>query len=103
MSANTKSRDVRGVDAPRSPAGPAPQPMAAHATQHVIMTAIALGVAARQAYQRSSYEHAIMIALGLAAVASLGRASRARSFARLTAWDKRRNLREQHVHKIRRV
>jgi hypothetical protein len=103
MSVNTKFREVRGVEAPRSPAGRAPQPVAAHATQHVIMTAIGLGVAAHLARQRSSYEHAIMIALGLAAVAGLEHASRARTFARLAAWDKRRNLREHRVRKTRRA
>jgi hypothetical protein len=103
MSVNVKFREVRGTKAPRGPAGPAPGPAAAHATQHVIMTVIVLGVAAHLARQRSSYEHAIMIALGLAAVAGLERASRARSFARLAAWDKGRNLREHRVRKTRRA
>jgi hypothetical protein len=103
MSVNVKFRDVRGTEAARSPAGPAPEPGAAHATQRVIMTVIGLGAAAHLAHQRSSYQHAIMIALGLAAVAGLERASRARSFARLAAWDKGRNLREQRVRKTRRA
>jgi hypothetical protein len=77
--------------------------VAAHTTQHVILTAIVLGAAAYLARQRSTYEHAIMIALGLAAVAGLERAGRARSFARLATWDKRRDLRAQHVHKTRRA
>src|SRR5690242_17458360 len=61
MSVNVKFRDVRGTEAARSPAGPAPQPVAAHATQRVIMTVIGLAAAAHLAHQRSSYQHAIMI------------------------------------------
>jgi hypothetical protein len=103
MPVNTDFREVRGAEAPRSRAAPAPQPVAAYATHHVIMTAIVLGVAVHLARQRSTYEHAVMIVLGLAAVAGLERTSRARSFARLAAWEKRRNLREQRAHKTRRA
>jgi hypothetical protein len=103
MSVNIKFQDVRGTEAPRSPARPAPQPVAAHAIHHAIVTAIGLGAAVHLARQRSSYEHAIMIALGLAAVAGLEHASRARSFARLAAWDRRHNLHEQRVYPTRRA
>ncbi len=39
-------------------------------------------------------EAAIMAAIAVAAVAGLGKASRAKSFARLIAWDKRRAANE---------
>ena len=42
----------------------------------------------------------IMVVIGVAAVAGLAKASRARSFARLAAWDKRRNLSGQRVPKL---
>jgi hypothetical protein len=38
----------------------------------------------------------ITIAIGLAALAGLGRENQARSFARLAAWDKRRNPHTAH-------
>ena len=45
----------------------------------------------------------IMVVIGLAAVAGLGKASQARSFARLADWDKRRHLSGQRVPKTRRA
>jgi hypothetical protein len=62
---------------------------------------IGLALAARLARDSRSYEHVIMVVIGVAAVAGLGRASQTRSFARLAAWDKRRNLRGQRVPKAR--
>jgi hypothetical protein len=38
--------------------------------------------------------HAIMVVIAVAAVAGLGQASQARSFACLAVWDKRRNASE---------
>jgi len=67
------------------------------------MAVIGLALAARLARDSRSYEHGIMIVIGLAAVAGMGRASRARSFARLAAWDKRRNLSGQRLPKTRRA
>jgi hypothetical protein len=49
----------------------------------------------------NSQHHGIMAVIGLAALAGLGRASQARSFARLAAWDKRRNPSGQRVPKTR--
>lgn len=65
------------------------------------MAVIGLALAARLARDSRTYEHVIMVVIGVAAVAGLGRASQTRSFARLAAWDKRRNLRGQHVPKTR--
>jgi hypothetical protein len=65
------------------------------------MAAIALALAARLARDSRSYQHVIMVMIGLAALAGLGKASQARSFARLAAWDKRRQLSEQRVPKTR--
>jgi len=67
------------------------------------MAVIGLALAARLARDSRSYEHVIMVVIGAAAMAGLAEASRARSFARLAAWDKRRNLRDQRVPKTRRA
>jgi hypothetical protein len=67
----------------------------------VIIGVIGLALAAHLARDGRSYEHVIMGVVGLAALAGLGRASQTRSFARLAAWDKGRNLRGQRVPKIR--
>jgi len=52
---------------------------------------IGLALAARLARDTRTYEPVIIAVIVFVAVAGLGRASRARSFARLAAWDKRRN------------
>ncbi len=65
------------------------------------MAVIGLALAVRLARDSRSYQHVIMVVIGLAAVAGLGRASQTRSFARLAAWDKRRNLSGQRVPKTR--
>jgi hypothetical protein len=76
-----------------------PQPTAAAARQspsatahHVTMVVIGLAAAVRLARDNRTYERAIVALIALAAAASLARAGRARSFARLAAWDKRRTL-----------
>ena len=63
------------------------------------MVVIGLAVAARMVRDPRSHESAIMVVIAVAAVAGLGRASQARSFARLAAWDKRRNAREPRMLK----
>ncbi len=55
---------------------------------------IGLAVAARFLRDPRTHEAAIMAAIAVAAVAGLGKASRAKSFARLVAWDKRRTANE---------
>jgi hypothetical protein len=69
-------------------AGPARRPRGTSSDHHLAMMVIGLAVAARMARDPRSYETAIMVVIAVAAVAGLGRASQARSFARLAAWDK---------------
>ena len=65
---------------------------------------IGLALAARLARDTHTYEPAIIAVIALAAAAGLGRASRARSFARLAAWDKRRRAANQlHGREARRA
>jgi acid phosphatase family membrane protein YuiD len=61
------------------------------------LAVIALAVAARMARDPRTYEIALVVAITIAAVAGLGRASGARSFARLAAWDQRRHS-ERTMH-----
>jgi hypothetical protein len=55
---------------------------------------IGLAIAARMARDTRTYEPAIIAVIAIVAVAGLGRASRARSFARLAAWDKLRSAKQ---------
>lgn len=59
--------------------------------RHLAMMVIVLAVVARMARSIRTHETAIMVAITIAAVAGLGRASGARSVARLAAWDQRRH------------
>jgi hypothetical protein len=72
-------------------AGPARRPRGASSDHRLAMIVIGLAVAARMARDPRSYETAITVVIAVAAVAGLGRASQARSFARLAAWDRRWN------------
>jgi hypothetical protein len=72
-------------------AGPADQPRGAKSGHHTALVMIALAVAARLARDTRTYEPAIMVVIAVVAMAGLGRASRAHTFARLAAWDKRRS------------
>jgi hypothetical protein len=56
-------------------------------------------VVAAHGARSPSYETAIVVVIAVAAVAGFGRASQARSFARLAAWDKRRNATEPRTLK----
>jgi hypothetical protein len=80
---------ARGRPATVTPhaAGPARQPQGASSDHRLAMVVIGLAVAARMARVPRSYETAIVVVIAVAAVAGLGRASPARSFARLAAWD----------------
>jgi hypothetical protein len=82
-------------------AGPARRPRGGSSDHHLAMMVIGLAVAARMARDPRSHETAIMVVIAVAAVAGLGRASQARSFARLAAWDKRRNASELRTLKAR--
>ena len=62
---------------------------------------IGVAVAARLARDIRTYEPAIIAVIVVVAVAGLGRAGRARSFARLAAWDKRRRADQLRRRKAR--
>ena len=64
---------------------------------------IGLAVAAHVARDTRTYEPAIMVVTALVAVAGLGHASRARSFARLAAWDKQQSANQPRGRGIRRA
>jgi hypothetical protein len=73
---------------------PASQPWGARSGHHTAVVMIGLAIAARMARDTRTYEPAIIAVIAVVAVAGLGRASRARSFARLAAWDKQRIARQ---------
>jgi hypothetical protein len=52
---------------------------------------IGVAVAARLARNPRSYGPAVVAVIAFVAIAGMGRESRARSFARLASWDKRRS------------
>jgi hypothetical protein len=68
------------------------QPQEASTGHRLSIAIIGLAVAARMVRHPRSYEAAIMVVIAVAAVAGLGQASQAGLWARLAAWDKRRNL-----------
>jgi hypothetical protein len=93
-------RGLRGrITVTPQAAGAARGPRGASSDHRLAMVAIGLAVAARIARDPRSHETAIMAMITVAAVAGLGRASQARSFARLAAWDKRRNASEPRTLK----
>jgi hypothetical protein len=61
----------------------------------MIVLGIELDAVARLLRDRRFQETVIMCIIGLAALARLMRESQERSFARLTAWDKKQRLRRQ--------
>jgi hypothetical protein len=72
-------------------AEPARQPREASSGHRMSMVLVGLGVAARIARDARTYEIAIVVVIAVAAVAGLGKSSRANSWARLVEWDKRRS------------
>jgi hypothetical protein len=69
------------------------QSSSANRGKQLAILVIGLAAVARLPGNRRAQQHAIMLAIVLAAMAGLARDSQARSFERLTAWDKRRNVR----------
>lgn len=69
--------------------GPASQPREASGGHQMSIVVIGLAVVARILRDPRTHEAAIMAAVAVVAVAGLGKAGRAKSFARLAAWDKR--------------
>jgi hypothetical protein len=84
-------------------AGPAHQSWGASSGRYVAIGMIGLAVAARLARDTRTYEPAVTAVIVFAAVAGLARASRAQSFARLAAWDKRRSANQLRGRKARRA
>jgi hypothetical protein len=78
----------------------ASQPREANGGHHMSMVVIGLAVVARILRDPRTHEAAIVAAIAVAAVAGLGKASRAKSFARLAAWDKR--LTANELRKLKR-
>jgi hypothetical protein len=105
MSINTAGRPhiKQAAVTPRSQAGPEPRLRGANSGHHATMAVIGLALAAHLARDNRTYQHVIMAVIGLAAVAGLGKASQTRTFTRLAAWDKGRNLSGQRVAKTRRA
>jgi hypothetical protein len=72
----------------------ASQPGKANSGRHMSMVVIGLAMVARIMRDPRTHEAAIVAVIAVAAVTGLGKASRAKSFARLAAWDKRRTANE---------
>ncbi len=86
-----------GAETSRSLSKQVRQSLAARRWQHAIMIGIGLAAVAHLPRDSHSQQHAIMLVIGLAAVAGIGRDNQ----ARLAAWDKRRNLRYLRTVKAR--
>ena len=101
MPITIESSGIRLSD--ESPATPraARQPASASSGHRLSMGVIGLAVAGRIMRDPRTYETAIVVAIGVAAVAGLGKAGRANSFARLAAWDKRR--RENEMRRLKKL
>jgi len=75
-------------------AGAASEPHEASSGHKVSMAMIGLAVVARVLRDKRAHETAILVVIAVAAARGLGKASQAKSFARLAAWDKRRSANE---------
>ena len=73
------------------PASEARQLLESQSGRQAAIVIIGLALAARMARDPRTYAPAVVVVIAVAAVAGLGRAGQARTFARLTAWDKRRS------------
>ena len=71
--------------------------LAAHRRRHAVLFAAALVALSRLPRDRRFWEHAIALAIGLAAATALARESQGRSLARLAAWLQEQDLREQRA------
>jgi hypothetical protein len=83
----------------RRPDRPARRLRAASRRRDAVIVVIGLAAVARLPWDSRAQQHAIMLAIGLAAAAALARENQARSLARLVAWDQRQNLRQSRVLK----
>ena len=62
---------------------------AAERRRRAVLVAVVLVALARVPRDRRFQEHVLMLAIVLAAIASLGKENQARALARLIAWDER--------------
>jgi hypothetical protein len=83
----------------RRPDRPVRRLRAASRRRDAVIVVIGLAAVARLPWDSRTQQHAIMLAIGLAAAAALARENQARSLARLVAWDQRQNLRQSRVLK----
>jgi hypothetical protein len=74
---------------------------AANRKYRLIILGIELGAVARYLRSRRLRENVILGVIALAALARASRENQARALARLAAWDKQRNLRQQRTAKAR--
>jgi hypothetical protein len=101
MTTNVGSaRDARVVPAGGS-GGPARQSRPANGHQRVIMIVVGLAAAASLPRKRAFQAGVITLAIGVAAIARIGRENQTRSIARLADWDRRRNPRYQQAAQAR--
>ena len=82
-------------------AEPARRPREASSGHRMSTVLVGLAVAARIARYARTYEAAIVVVIAVAAVAGLGKSSRANSWARLVEWDKRRRASDHDAAKAR--
>jgi hypothetical protein len=99
-------RDARSVPPAAAPGGtgqPARRPGAARRRHRAVTLGIELDALAHLLRSRRFRERVIVGGIALAALARMARESRARTFARLAAWDKRHDPRSQRPAKARRT
>ena len=101
MPITTESSGIRLSDESAATPRAARRPEGASSGHRLSMVVIGLGVAARIMRDPRTYETAIVVVIGVAAVAGLGKAGRTNSFERLAAWDKRR--RENELRKLKKL
>jgi hypothetical protein len=84
---------------PAGSSGPAPRPPGPSADNRTAIRLVGLAVLIHMLRSRRLYEGAAFAAIVLAALAGLNQESRAKAFARLTAWAKRQDDRLQRKAK----
>ena len=95
----TSRAQGEGIAVTPQAAKAARQPHEGSSGHKMSMVVIGLAVVARVLRDKRTHETAILVVIAVAAAAGLGKANRAKSFARLAAWDKRR--REYELRKLK--
>lgn len=83
------SRRPLDAETPATGSGPARRPRTSSRDDHATWGLIGLAVLGQTLRSRRFYEGATFAAIVVAAMAGLGQENRARTFARLAAWNKR--------------